>query len=666
MQDRQHDLSSASLARLNQEKNSNLEGNKCGLCNFYPTWLQRFANPRSFLVCFCIKNVLQGMIFTYIIGIETSIERHFQFDGKTIGMLLTLGEVGPVITAVWISHLGSRGNKPLWMGMGMLLIAVSLFFCFTMYLLFPPPPSLISSEINSHLSAHGSQKAETFCRSNVTQNATAFDDTLCTINPVTRRWAFAAWVFIYSLMGIGATTIYVIGAPYLDDSIPNNDSPFYFAITIAVRIIGPVFGYLLSSFCLKFYVDIGKRPGWKSDDPRWIGAWWLGALILAVLIALFALILASFPRVMKRNDAAGNMSSYAVGDMTTSSTATLELREHQNPNVSSYTNGNRLAEFKQALRRLLRNPILLCSCGSSIFTILGLAGYFVWLPKYFEHEFRLSKSNAAMYSGLSGNVTMIFGVLLSGYLMKKYHPSSGQVAAIVAVSKYVYAFGLLLIMLLSDCNFMSDLPGSLQMNGSLKLDTECNDSCNCGTVQFLPICFRGTSHQQTYFSPCYAGCREVSSFNGSVDYGSCMCDSVSLATPGYCMETCSNVYVYMVLLAVIKLVVSVGAVGNLIIDLRCVEERDKALALGFLATMSGLLGFLPNPIIYGSLIDSSCLAWEASCGERGSCWVYNTDEFRYKLHGLTSACLMIAGAFEVLTYFKVKGLLLFKNKNSES
>ena len=31
------------------------------------------------------------MIFTYIVGIETSIERHFQFDGKTVGLLLTLG-----------------------------------------------------------------------------------------------------------------------------------------------------------------------------------------------------------------------------------------------------------------------------------------------------------------------------------------------------------------------------------------------------------------------------------------------------------------------------------------------------------------------------------------------------------------------------------------------
>lgn len=42
----------------------------------------------------------------------------------------------------------------------------------------------------------------------------------------------------------------------------------------------------------------------------------------------------------------------------------------------------------------------------------------------------------------------------------------------------------------------------------------------------------------------------------------------STVTPGFCVGTCSNVYIYMALLAIIKLIVSFSAVGNLIIDLR--------------------------------------------------------------------------------------------------
>ena len=96
---------------------------------------------------------------------------------------------------------------------------------------------------------------------------------------------------------------------------------------------------------------------------------------------------------------------------------------------------------------------------------------------------------------------------------------------------------------------------------------------------------------------------------------------------------------------------------------RCVAERDKALCLGLLASVAGLFGFLPNPIIYGSVIDSSCLLWEQSCGERGSCWVYANDQLRYRFHGVTSACLIVAGVFETITYFQVKDLKLFDNWN---
>jgi len=56
-----------------------------GMCGRYPDWMQRLANPRVFLVAFCIQNILQGIVFSYLLGTETSVERHFKFDSKTIG-----------------------------------------------------------------------------------------------------------------------------------------------------------------------------------------------------------------------------------------------------------------------------------------------------------------------------------------------------------------------------------------------------------------------------------------------------------------------------------------------------------------------------------------------------------------------------------------------------
>ena len=59
---------------------------------------------------------------------------------------------------------------------------------------------------------------------------------------------------------------------------------------------------------------------------------------------------------------------------------------------------------------------------------------------------------------------MVFGVLLSGYVMTKYRPSARKVTSFVAVTKYVYAFGMLLVML-ADCGFENDLPGTLTADG---------------------------------------------------------------------------------------------------------------------------------------------------------------------------------------------------------
>ena len=96
-------------------------------------------------------------------------------------------------------------------------------------------------------------------------------------------------------------------------------------------------------------------------------------------------------------------------------------------------------------------------------------------------------------------------------------------------------------------------------------------------------------------------------------------------------------------------------------DCGCVAERDKALSLGFLSAVASLFGFLPNPIIFGSVIDSSCLLWEESNGERGSCWIYANDQFRYKFHGLTSAFLVVAGVFETITHYLIRDLKLFED-----
>ena len=48
-----------------------------------------------------------------------------------------------------------------------------------------------------------------------------------------------------------------------------------------------------------------------------------------------------------------------------------------------------------------------------------------------------------------------------------------------------------------------------------------------------------------------------------------------------------------------------------------------------------LAGNVPAPQILGALFDRSCIVWQESCGETGSCWIYDSDELAWALSWVT-------------------------------
>ena len=64
----------------------------------------------------------------------------------------------------------------------------------------------------------------------------------------------------------------------------------------SARVVGPTFGYMLGSACLSIYVDPGHAPtGITEKHQRWLGAWWIGFVVIASLLMVFAPWLTLFP-----------------------------------------------------------------------------------------------------------------------------------------------------------------------------------------------------------------------------------------------------------------------------------------------------------------------------------------------------------------------------------
>ncbi|RXG54309.1 Solute carrier organic anion transporter family member 1A5 [Armadillidium vulgare] len=267
-------------------------------------------------------------------------------------------------------------------------------------------------------------------------------------------------------------------------------------------------------------------------------------------------------------------------------------------------------DFASSMKRLAKNKTLVLTATTDVFAVTGILGFFIWLPKYLEHQFRIDKSESALYTGLAGTSSVIIGVLGGGILIRQCQPSAKTLVILCASCKAIYIASLVGLMFIT-CNFNDDFPGYYNNKRNLNVNFPCSDSCSCDLKEFIPVCLRekNTNKSQT-----------------------CSSSPSSNVTLGYCEKTCSMFTVYNLVNVIIKSFISVGAIGNLLLNLRCVDPKDKAIALGLKGTMIAL-GLLIAPLVFGALADSSCILWEEACGKTGSCWVYDTQDFSYKLHG---------------------------------
>jgi MFS family permease len=257
----------------------------CGLGSFRPKWSQCLANKQSFLTMFCLTSVLQGMYYTYFVSVLTTIEKLFQIQSKTTGILMSATEIGQIGGALLLSYYGGQGDRPKWISGGMLIFAFASLICSTPHFLFGGQ-SLLSNMASMSPSSSNQQSSSNFGRGDFSQslcldsnhnfsslsaNLSTFvlqdsnhpsvvyskceDNDLKTAQSQITSWVLGIFFLSLFLIGIGTTAVNTLGIPYIDDNVASRESPLYMGITIGVRIFGPVLGFLLGSICTSIYVD---------------------------------------------------------------------------------------------------------------------------------------------------------------------------------------------------------------------------------------------------------------------------------------------------------------------------------------------------------------------------------------------------------------------------
>lgn len=694
----------------------------CGLWFFKPRWLQRFANKKAFLAVFCLTSVLQGMYYTYFVSVLTTIEKLYQIPSKTTGIIMSATEIGQIGGALLLTYYGGQGHRPKWIACGMLIFAVASILCATPHFIFIDDSLMVTSQVR----AKGAQNATTasqwakLCHaseleapspgSNLTSSP--FSSTVTSLSTTTtmatplldgsggpvadalrqavlcdastrpltqnRITHVVLSVFFISLLfiGIGATAVYTLGIPYIDDNVANRESPLYFGITIGVRIFGPVFGFLLGSYCTSVYVNFPfETSNLSPGNPHWIGAWWLGVFIVGAALIVTALPMMAFPRNLpQRKSLAPLRAVRPVLDQHRNGVVCLKHQQAMQQKVPlintppSSPSGPKkrvkekpaLRDFPAAIRRLLKNEILLYRTASSVLHILPIAGLYTFLPKYLESQFRLTETKANMITGFAGILVMGIGIFASGTFMRKYKPNARFVAKWIAFSALAYSIGMVILMWVG-CPLGDYVGLNSEQKGVDFLSPACNSSCECKSGLFSPVCHNSV----TYLSPCLAGCSQALGTDQQPSFSDCHCTGTNdTLTNGLCSLECNNLVWYIVIFSFFVLIHSTSEVGSMLLTLRCVESHDKALALGLIQFAIGLFGNVPCPIIYGAVVDSACLFWEDNCGEPGACRVYDPTKFRMVFHGVTAVIMFVAFLVDAVVWYKASSIHIHEEEDT--
>ncbi|KAK0087850.1 hypothetical protein PV325_013940 [Microctonus aethiopoides] len=595
----------------------------CGWLCFRPSYLQRFRTAKWALFWLCWAGAMQGMIVNGFINVViTTIEKRFGLTSSETGLIAGGYDIASFILLIPVSYIGGRAkaSKPKYVGVGILVLGIgSLLFASPHYLAGPYRGDNQKENVCQRMSVNGSS---------LLSNC---NDEVETMEIVPNN-GFYLMIFLVAqlLHGAGAAPFYTLGVTYLDENVSKKMSSVYLGIYYTMAVIGPALGYVIGGELLKLYTDFltvdAGSIGMTSNSNVWIGAWWIGFVGAGIICFVIAIPILAFPASLP---GAMELAKEKVSEAHEKSTA-----PSQSPPSEALS---KIRQLPRAFTELLSNPafFLLNLAGAS--EGLLIAGFASFLPKFIENQFSVSASSAAVLMGLVTVPAGGGGTFLGGYLIKRWNlPCSGILKFCIFVTAaciiFTFAFAL-------SCPNLNFAGVTVAYNGhaenSLSLNSKCNSDCSCLRSEFNPIC--GVD-QVTYYSPCHGGCEQEIQVTDVKVYQNCSCirgikanltSSTSNETIYYdaintkCNSICGYLWFFVALAFGMMLMTFLCTMPALAATLRVIREDQRSFALGIQWIKVRLLGTIPAPMIFGALIDDTCILWHETCERSGACLVYD-------------------------------------------
>uniref|UniRef100_A0A673LEY4 Solute carrier organic anion transporter family member n=1 Tax=Sinocyclocheilus rhinocerous TaxID=307959 RepID=A0A673LEY4_9TELE len=241
---------------------------------------------------------------SYMKSSVTQIERRFDIPSSLIGFIDGSFEIGNLFVIAFVSYFGAKLHRPRLIGAGCLIMAIGSFITAAPH--FFQGPYKYETSI-SHFSASNDTESILPC---LTNGSLTHDNEIPTVEiqaGCEKAASSSLWLYVFlgnMLRGVGETPVMPLGLSYLDDFSREENTALYMSLVQTLGIMGPVFGFMLGSFCAKLYVDIGAVDldtiTINYKDSRWVGAWGLGFLLTGGVMLLAGIPFWFFPKSLPK------------------------------------------------------------------------------------------------------------------------------------------------------------------------------------------------------------------------------------------------------------------------------------------------------------------------------------------------------------------------------
>ncbi|KAL8623212.1 hypothetical protein ACOMHN_066186 [Nucella lapillus] len=685
----------------------------CGLGHCRPVFLQSCAHINCVTLALCLAGLSTSTLSIYINSQITTLERQFGFSSSVSGILLSCNDIGYLLTTLFMSYLARRVHILRAISFSTLLFGLSGLLCtFPFFASLPdlPPVSQILSGSgnsvfsngsgsgvlsgsgngvlsnngsgidfggNNNISRPGGNFEKYLCTESVSSLNGVFsdangssllseltEDKECSSEEKQRSNALSAdkkWMAVFFIglgmvfQGFGKSPRHPFITTYIDDNVPKIKTTFYLGIIASLSMFGPVLAFTLGGLFSKMYLTL-EETTMSPQDPRWVGAWWLGFLLFGSLGIIASIPTLFLPRRLRPQP---------------------HLRKLEAERKRASKGGkccHELKEFLKGILRVARTPVYMSMILGTCSLLFGVSGMISFLPKYLETQFMIPTWKANIILGVLNITAAAGGTLLGGFLTSKFKMSPRSCL------KMVIAVSLTSVIIISSGYFLGcDQPeismgasAGASLKGGNDAGVTCEASCRCDDNHFFPTC---GSDGVTYFSPCHAGCSE----NAGLKFHHCTCvnstmtstlentlssvdangggggggdggSQVGEATPGFCHPDCGMLYPYAAMNFVGGFTATLIMMPGLVVTVRSVSDADKPLSIGLSSFLASFFGWFLGPLVFGRIVDSCCLLWSSGCDGGGSCTLYDLATFRTYYH-TAFMCSRIVGCLFYIAAF---------------